>query len=461
MKILYSTPDYRYDVQSLCLLFYPRESFKEDDPGDRRLTVRLTEEGAEAVYETEGKRFQTFSCFRKEIFDFERTAVKTAIFDALCQATGRSSPWGILTGIRPALYYEKLRVHYGEDAERILKEVFRLTDEKIRLCRQVLEGRRLAVEKNTEDSASLYLSVPFCPSRCSYCSFVSAVTGRDGKLIPDYLEKLLLEAEKLAERIREDGKILRSVYVGGGTPSVLSPEQIEKLLGAVDRLFLSRYPVEEFTFEAGRPDTITEEKFRVLENGGVTRVSINPQTLSQSVLDAVGRKHTVEQFFRAYETASRFRFDKNVDLIAGLPTDTEEGFRRSLDGITALRPECLTVHTLYLKRAADFGQTERAAEIAAEADSRVIAAMLGYTQETAGKTGYRPYYLYRQKNTMGNGENIGYSLEGHECLYNIWMMDDLQQVYGLGAGAVTKIVSKEKITREGNTKLPLEYLKGE
>ena len=459
MKVNNINPSYRYDIQSLCLIFFPRESFKENDTSDRELTVTLEKKKAKAVFRQGAA--ETFAEVSLADFplDRERAAVKKAAYSALCKATGRSSPWGSLTGIRPALFYEKVKETYGENADRVMKTLFSISDEKLLLCADVLEGRKVAVEKNTSDAASLYISIPFCPSRCSYCSFVSAITGRESHLIPDYVDKLIAEAREVSDRIVKDGKSLRSIYVGGGTPSVLSPKETEKLLSAVEELFLKRFPVEEFTFEAGRPDTITKEKLDVIDAHGVTRISINPQTLNQQVLDAVGRKHTVQQFFDAYGMASAYGFDKNVDLIAGLPLDTEESFFSSLDGIEKLRPECITLHTLYLKRAADFGAYGKAEEISAASDGDRINSMLSYARSRMSESGYRPYYLYRQKNTMGNGENIGYSLKGRECLYNVWMMDDIQQIYGIGAGAVTKYLNEEGVKRDGNKKLPLEYLK--
>ena len=459
MRVNNINHSYRYDIQSLCLIFFPRESFKEGDTSDRELTVVLGEKAARATFICKDKEITEEVSLTDFPLDRERAAVKKAAYLALCKATGIHSPWGSLTGIRPAIFYQKVRDEFGSEADEVMKSLFSISDEKLSLCANVLEGRRVSVEKNTPDAASLYISIPFCPSRCSYCSFVSAITGRESHLIPDYVEKLIKEAITVSESVLNDGKQIKSIYVGGGTPSVLEPREMKKLLDAVQEYFLKKFLVEEFTFEAGRPDTITQEKLALLADGGVTRVSINPQTLSQQVLDAVGRKHTVKQFFDAYEWASKYSFDKNVDLIAGLPLDTEESFFASVDGIEDLHPENITLHTLYLKRAADFGAYGKAGEISENSDAGRINSMLSYMRDRAAVYGYRPYYLYRQKNTMGNGENIGYALKGRECLYNVWMMDDIQQIYGIGAGAVTKILDANGVRREGNQKLPLEYLK--
>ncbi len=461
MRVNNINHSYRYDIQSLCLIFFPRESFKEGDTSDKELTVILGDKTAKATFICKDKEITQEVSLADFPLDRERAAVKKAAYLALCKATGITSPWGSLTGIRPALFYQKVKEEFGADADNVMKSLFSISHQKLSLCQEVLEGRQSAVEKNTPDAASLYVSIPFCPSRCSYCSFVSAITGREAHLIPDYIEKLIKEAKTASEAALADGKVIKSIYVGGGTPSVLEPKEMKILLNALNNHFLKRFPIEEFTFEAGRPDTITEEKLALLADGGVTRVSINPQTLSQKVLDAVGRKHTVKQFFDAYEWASKYSFDKNVDLIAGLPLDTEESFFASVDGIEALNPENITLHTLYLKRAADFGAYGKAEEISESSDSIKINNMLSYMRERAKTSNYRPYYLYRQKNTMGNGENIGYALKGHECLYNVWMMDDIQQIYGIGAGAVTKRLDAEGVKRDGNKKLPLEYLKEE
>jgi oxygen-independent coproporphyrinogen-3 oxidase len=313
---------YRYDIQSLCLIFFPRESFKEGDTSDKELTVILGEKTAKATFICKDKEITEEVSLTDFPIDRERAAVKKAAYLALCKVTGITSPWGSLTGIRPALFYQKVMEEFGAEADNVMKSLFSISDQKLSLCGEVLEGRKIAIEKNTPDAASLYVSIPFCPSRCSYCSFVSAITGREAYLIPNYIEKLVNEAKTASEAALKDGKVIKSIYVGGGTPSVLEPKEMKKLLDTIQEQFLKKFPVEEFTFEAGRPDTITKEKLELLHDGGVTRISINPQTLSQRVLDAVGRKHTVKQFFDAYEWASKYSFDKNVDLIAGLPLDT-------------------------------------------------------------------------------------------------------------------------------------------
>ncbi len=461
MKVININHNFRYDIQSICQIFYPGDTFKDDDQSGRELTTVLVDDKAVAELKIGGKIFKSEMNLKDFPTDNTRAAVKKAAYTALVNGTGKSSPWGSLTGIRPALFYGKILDEYGKNAKGIMKNVFSISDEKLEICEDVLKGRKNAVLKNTSDAASLYISIPFCPSRCKYCSFVSAVTDRESNLIPDYINKLLAEAEKVAELIKSDGKKISSIYVGGGTPSILSTAECKRFCEKIKKLFLDSHNILEYTFEAGRPDTITDEKLKILDAYGVTRISINPQTLNQSVLDTVGRKHTVEQFYNAYNAAMKCSLDKNIDLIVGLPGDTVESFEKSIDGCIALNPECLTIHTLYIKKAADYGASATTENVVKQADITEISQMLSYTRKMTKSNGYFPYYLYRQKNTIGNGENVGYAKSGKECLYNVWMMDDIQSVYGIGAGAVTKKLTENGAERTGNTKLPLEYLKSD
>ena len=409
---------YRYDVQSVCQLFFPREKFSEEN--GKRLTVTLLQDRACAELVLDGKRY---ACEEKlaGIYDNVRTSVKKCAYNVLSAATGRKSPWGIVTGIRPAMLYEKL-----EDAFAVFTELYGVSAKKAELCADVLKNRATALPYNTENSCSLYVSIPYCPSRCRYCSFVSEATARELKQLPAYVQVLCRELDEKAQKIKNDKKTLVTAYIGGGTPTVLEPEELERLLSVMSRLFSG---IREFTVEAGRPDTITERKLALMHKYGVTRISVNPQTLNDEVLSNIGRRHTAADFYRAYELASQFPFDKNVDLIAGLPGDTVAGFCRTLDAVAALRPANITVHTLYLKRAADFGAHENVHAVKQAAEASGVPEMLAYAQEKLYENGYGPYYLYRQKNTVDNLENIGYALAGKECLYNIYMMDDIPVSY--------------------------------
>lgn len=458
MKIILENAPLLYDVQCVCLLFFPRVSFSEND--GKILEVRAEEDGIFVSF-TDGKTsLSEFYPFEKE-YDFFRTAVKTAVYGVLCKVTGKSSPWGIITGIRPALLYEKTKAVYGDKTEEVFRERYLVSEEKTRLCRETLDGRRRAIDENRPNDVSIYISIPFCPSRCHYCSFVSSATEKERKLLPEYVSLLCEEMAEVREKILSDGKNPTTIYVGGGTPSVLDEKLTETLLSAIEKEFLKPFDIKEFTFEAGRPDTVTEEKLKILAAHGVGRISINPQTLNNAVLEKIGRRHTAEDFFGAYSLAEKYPFIINTDLIAGLPGDTSESFRDTVDKIFSLSPGNVTVHTLYLKRSADFGAEENVSGVTKAAEKTDVSSMLSYVDKKRREEEYFPYYLYKQKNTVGNNENIGFAKKGKECLYNIYMMDDVQDIYGVGAGAVTKKIDPvtHKAERRGNTKFAYNYIK--
>ena len=458
MKILLENISLLYDVQCVCLLFFPRVAFSEDD--GKYLTAKADEAGIFVSFTQNGKIETGFYPFVKE-YDYFRTAVKLSVYDILCKVTKKKSPWGIITGIRPATLLDKLRKENGDDAGRIFAERYRVSPEKISLCEEVLEGRRRAIEENGKDNASIYISIPFCPSRCKYCSFVSSSTEKEKHLLPDYISFLCDEIREKRDMIIADGKIPSTLYVGGGTPSVLDGRLLKKLLISVEENFLSRFPIKEFTFEAGRADTVSEEKLKILEAYGTTRISVNPQTLNDDVLLAIGRKHTSADFFRAYDIARKFSFIINTDIIAGLPSDYPESFYKTAEDIFSLSPDNITVHTLYLKRSADFGAVEEVLSVKEATKKSGVEKMLSYLDGRRREEKYFPYYLYKQKNTVENMENVGYSKYARECFYNIYMMDDIHDIYGIGAGAVSKRIDPEtgRAFRKSNTKFAYNYIK--
>ena len=305
------------------------------------------------------------------------------------------------------------------------------------------------------EELSLYVGIPFCPTRCAYCSFVSADVGKSLKLMDPFLDCLDKELTAVGESLARSGRRIRTIYMGGGTPTTLTAEQLDRLLTAMEeRLDLSH--CVEFTVEAGRPDTITREKMAVLSAHGVDRVSVNPQTMSDSVLTAMGRSHRSADILRAYaDVRAAGRFDVNMDLIAGLPLDTVEGFVDSLEQVLSLAPENITVHTLALKKGSAL-MTEGGSLPTPEA----VAAMLEGAWRRLREAGYVPYYLYRQKYMSGGFENVGWCLPGHENQYNIIMMEELHTVLSLGGGGMTKLVDREQgsIRRLSNPKYPKEYI---
>ena len=378
------------------------------------------------------------------------------LFFALSEITGKRPEWGVITGIRPAKFAGLMLKSAGErEVTDRLESRYLVSPRKAKLCVETaLASGRLAA-LNAANSFSLYISIPFCPTRCSYCSFVSKTIEREGALVGPYVEKLCEElaySGAIAERL---GLKLESVYVGGGTPTTLTTAQLRRLCAAVAENF-DLASAREFTVEAGRPDTISADKLAALKNACVTRVSINPQTGSDEVLRAIGRRHTSADIERAFDMARKAGFDNiNADLIAGLTTDTLEDFEHTLRWLEPLRPENITLHALTLKRASDM--TERGDEASPDA-----AAMVAYANDELPKKGYRPYYMYKQKGTVDCLENTGYALEGKECLYNIYIMDEVHTIIACGAGAVTKLVNQKSglIERVFNYKYPAEYLSG-
>lgn len=364
----------------------------------------------------------------------------------------------MVTGIRPVKKINEL-MERGLDKPEIfsvLKEKYYVSDEKLELAYSTAVTQSDALNALDKRSYSLYVSIPFCPSRCSYCSFVSHSIESAGakKLLPDYVKKLCEEIALTVETAKELDLRLDTVYIGGGTPTVLSADQLAEVMSAVKKNFdISK--IREYTVEAGRSDTITEKKLEIIRDFGATRISVNPQTMNDSVLEAIGRRHTAKDVVSAFETARRLGFGNiNMDVIAGLPTDTPESFAQTIETLCGMDPESITIHTLTVKRSsALFSEEER------RIDGR-IGEMVGSGQKCLLGAGYLPYYLYRQKNTVENLENVGFAKAGYECLYNIYIMEEAQTILAAGAGGSTKLVNTEtgKIERLFNYKFPYEYI---
>ena len=467
----------KYYVETLCMIFFPGATFGinevqgEDVPevkvhvypdAEKHVTayvsIRLNDRECEAtssVSTDEEIAFATHECI----------AVGKAMFAAGKELLGHTPPWGILTGIRPAKVARNL-LKNGKGiikSKRILRDEYFLNPQKAALAVSVASSEMKLLKKIPKDGASLYISIPFCPSRCSYCSFVSYTTPRLLSLIDEYIDALLDELEETFLAIKKIGIPLLTIYIGGGTPTTLDPLQLERIFKKICE-HIDTSTLLEFTLEAGRPDTITEEKLAVAKKYGVTRISVNPQTLDDDVLKEIGRKHTVEDFYKAYDIAQRSGIkDINVDLIAGLPNDDFKNFSETIDKIIELAPTNITVHTFYVKKAADALKNNAGIYSINGADA---IKGVSYSQLKTKFAGYRPYYMYRQKNTVSNLENVGFSLEGHEGLYNIFMMEEIHSIFAVGAGAVTKLVSNRSeeeggaiIKRIFNLKYPYEYLR--
>lgn len=383
-------------------------------------------------------------------------AVATLLYTLFCELFDTTQPWGLLTGVRPVKLLRRLTAAVGEEAAlQYFGSTLLCSEEKTRLARETLHAEDAILSLSTPRSCSLYVSVPFCPTRCAYCSFVSQTTERSQHLIPAYVERLCREIRETGAIIRSLGLRVESVYIGGGTPTTLSAPQLTAVMTAIAQA-IDLSTVREYTVEAGRPDTVTEAKLRAILAGGATRLSINPQTLHDEVLEAIGRRHTTAEFYDAFALARRIGFTHiNTDLIAGLPRDSADGFARTMDGILALSPESVTVHTLSMKRASHL-VIRGAADYHAGGDT---PHMVSHAAERLRASGYHSYYLYRQSRCVGNQENTGWSKVGHDGLYNVFMMDETHTVLGCGAGAVSKLKAPagEYLERVFNFKFPYEY----
>ena len=554
--------DFHYEMENLCRVFFPNEKITVSDtlPESGAPEVETYLDGASGGYsvrvrvnvgdKTETRSAEVPKTDEPEKDECERTMARE-LFSALSAVTGYVPPWGILTGVRPSKLMLKLIESLGEKgAYDYFTKKLLVSEPKARLAQSVAGTEQEIAALGDERSFSLYIAIPFCPSRCSYCSFVShSITNANAaKLLPVYVDDLCRELEITGKIVRDIGLRLESIYIGGGTPGILSAEQMEKVCSAVENSFdlsaVREYTVElgrpdtvtqekldvlrshsitnanaakllpvyvddlcreleitgkivrdiglrlesiyigggtpgilsaeqmekvcsevensfdlsairEYTVELGRPDTVTQEKLDVLRSHSVDRISINTQTLNDSVLEAVGRKHTAADFFASYALAEKSGFENiNVDLIAGLPSDTLESFKKSVDGVVSLAPANITVHALALKSASTLREHGHAVS-----EGETAGKMIDYSHSVLFDNGYIPYYMYRQSRCVGNLENVGWCKPGTECRYNVFMMEETHTVLAAGAGAVTKLKKpgSNYIERIFNYKYPYEY----
>ena len=445
--------DCSYQTEKIALMFFPLEKLGEGE------NVIISTEMRGSLILSDIKLFDKKLHKEKVISESSDIAheISILLFEALCEITGFRPPWGILYGVRPARLMHSRADKFGIEKA---KELFRsdLTEEKkISLALEVMERENKIISLSKDNSFSLYISIPFCPSRCSYCSFVSHSIENAGDLIQPYADLLCKELEEIGKIASQLKLNLETIYFGGGTPTTLSATQLDLVLSAVENNF-DLTNLRELTVEAGRPDTITEEKLWALLKHKVGRISINPQSFNDDVLKAIGRKHSVKQTLDAFELAKNLGFKNiNMDLIAGLNTDTLESFKHSVDTAVSLGAQSITVHNLSLKSGAYLVTENEYFDIARKNET---AKMIDYAYETLKCEKYNPYYMYRQSKSLGNLENTGYAKEGFECLYNIFMMDETHSVFAAGAGAVTKLRkgSYNHIERIYNYKYPYEYI---
>lgn len=460
MNLYVKNHNFHFELENLTRLFFPNEKitvirdFSEPQP-----PYIYTEVSDEITISVNIGSFNKSETDVKKLTDDDNELVSAQLlYKLLCDFTGLTQPWGILTGVRPVKLLRRLAEELNEEqAVKKFEKDFFVSNEKIALSRETEHNERKILELSKPESFSLYVGIPFCPSRCSYCSFVMASIERAEKLIEPYTKLLCEEIKRTAEIANKLGLRLETVYFGGGTPTTLSAEQLNTVLGTVNKSF-DMSTCREFTVEAGRPDTIDIEKLFALKENKVDRISINPQTVNDEVLKTIGRKHTAQQFFDAFELARKCGFDNiNTDLIAGLPTDTPESFKNSLDSIVRLNAECITVHTLCMKRASRLTTEGVTLDLQQARDAR---EMLAYTQNILGQNEYIPYYMYRQSRMVGNLENVGWSKKGFESLYNVYVMDETHTILACGSGGVTKLKrnNPDYLERIFNFKYPYEYI---
>lgn len=460
MNLYVKNHNFHFELENLTRLFFPNEKitvirdFSEPQP-----PYIYTEVSDKITISVNIGSFNKSETAVKKLTDDDNELVSAQLlYKLLCDFTGLTQPWGILTGVRPVKLLRRLAEESSEEqAVKKFENDFFVSNEKIALSRETEHNERKILELSKPESFSLYVGIPFCPSRCSYCSFVMASIERAEKLIEPYTKLLCEEIKQTAEIANKLGLRLETVYFGGGTPTTLSAEQLDTVLGTVNKSF-DMSTCREFTVEAGRPDTIDIAKLFALKENKVDRISINPQTVNDEVLKTIGRKHTAQQFFDAFELARKCGFDNiNTDLIAGLPTDTPESFKNSLDSIVRLNAECITVHTLCMKRASRLTTEGVTLDLQQARDAR---EMLAYTQNILGQNEYIPYYMYRQSRMVGNLENVGWSKRGFESLYNVYVMDETHTILACGSGGVTKLKrnNPDYLERIFNFKYPYEYI---
>ena len=474
MKLYLKGHDYKYATEQMLLTLFPGERPSYPDrpagEGEDSLTLSLSLGArwatARAVLTRDGRRWTAAArapvpapdAGRVERDRVLQRVVKNAFYRAGVQALGREPPWGGLTGVRPV----KLPTRALEQgatrrqADRLLRDLYRVSAPRRALALDCAQATLAAKRTLAPEDVSLYVGIPFCPTRCAYCSFVSADVGRTFSLMEPYVDALCREIAAAGAAVRRGGRRIKSVYIGGGTPTTLSPALLDRLMGALEGAF-DLSACAEYTVEAGRPDTITAEKLSVLRERGCTRVSVNPQSMDDRVLAAIGRAHSAADILQAWDLVRRAGFPyANMDLIAGLPADTPEGFRASLDQVLSLGPENITVHTLALKKGSRLTLEKNGALPAPEQ----VSAMLDYAWGALRAAGYAPYYLYRQKYMSGGFENVGWCRPGAESLYNICMMEELHTILSLGSGGVTKVIDPRagSLVRQANPKYPKEYI---
>lgn len=457
--------DYKYEIAELFKLFTTQFKFiKEDEKFEKALINEFIKDedyikSTTKYYENNDLKlckeevFNINSLNEEEIKKKSKTIIKRSIFKVLSELYDTYVPWGILTGIRPVKIVHSLLDEGLSEVEirQNLKDNYLIKDEKIDLALDIAKRERVFIYPIDKNKISLYVSIPFCPTRCVYCSFPSNPMKQFGYLRENYVKAIVKEIKGLAKLLKETNKEIETLYIGGGTPTTLEAEQLDNLIKALF-MELDLTKIKEFTVEAGRPDTITKEKLEVMKKHNVTRISINPQTMNNETLVKIGRDHNVDDIVRCFNMARDLGFNNiNMDIILGLVDENVEMVRNTLERIKELSPESLTVHTLAIKRASTLKENLDKYELTRYEE---MVSMINLSMEYAKSMGLNPYYMYRQKHMLGNLENIGYAKEGFECIYNIQIMEEKQSNLAVGAGAISKYVyvDEDRIERTDNVK---------
>ena len=459
MQLFLVNYDTHYEIEQLSRMFFRQLTVEKLDktpalPAADYILIEKTDSGFDISVNLDGNVY-TYRVVYDAKGPKEEMQLCLGAYKLYEKATGHGLPWGVLTGVRPVRLMRNMYKNEGdlEKVQAMFRENYLVSEEKIDLCTDVFNLQKPVIENGQPKDYSLYISIPFCPSRCSYCSFVSTSIKSAGHLMQGYVDNLCEEIRYTAKKADESGLNLKTIYMGGGTPTAITASMLEQVMKTVQECFdLSK--VLEYTVEAGRPDCTDLEKLKIIKKYGANRVSINPQTFQDNVLKAIGRNHSHADFLRCVADARTAGFDSiNMDLIAGLPEDTVEGFEHSLRGCIELGAENITVHTLTLKRASNL--VIKNEEHHYDDVEKMIAK-----NSILADYGYKPYYMYRQKSTVKNLENVGFSQSGHESLYNIYIMEEIQTIISCGAGGVSKVVGPNgELKRVYNYKYPHEYIK--
>ncbi len=444
------------DIISILQLFFPNSVYtRVEEPSENCVISSVSQNKIYTALILGGQKISCGEGLLPEDKAEVKKRLKLSLFNLLMEHYKIPLPWGALTGVRPAKLVSKLKKegHSHDEIVKILREEYFVRDDKIKLCTEVSDREERLLKGSDPDSVGLYIGIPFCPTRCLYCSFTSYPLDKYKDKIDSYLDALEKEMEFCGSYLK--GTPIESVYIGGGTPTSLDGSRLERLLSAVEKNFSA--PME-FTVEAGRPDTITKEKLDILKSHNIDRISINPQTLNDKTLELIGRAHKTEDFYRAFALAREAGIGHiNCDIILGLPGEGEAEVINTFEGIKKLSPESLTVHTLAVKRASRLKETLESYSLA---DFHLMDKLLTLSGKYTAEMGLSPYYMYRQKNMVGNFENVSYCKPGHECIYNIQIMEETQDIIAMGCGGSTKTVDKSqnRIERIFNVKSVDDYI---